>query len=253
MTKIEKHNEVLIEEQNQAKVERLAELVGKKYISLEWHMRRFFGPCLPMLKGARVLDVGCGKGTTTFYAALCGAREIVGLDPEDTGSTHGSIRTFEKIREQLGLLQCVHEPTDFLDYSTKTPFDLVLLYNSINHIREVTSDIRRDPVAHKLQSQVIAQIARVLKINGWVILCDAGRRNLFSDLGLPSPISRRINRKIHQSLGAWRQLLVEHGFGDFCHNWYVPYIVPWARVLLDNPISNYMTFSHFVLRGRKIR
>ncbi len=250
---MKKINEVYIEEQNQGKVERLAELVGKKYISLEWHMHRFFGSCLPMLKDARVLDIGCGKGTTTFYAALCGAKEVVGLDPEAAGSTAGSSRTFLKIREELGLAQCVHRPIDFLSYSTKTPFDLVIMYNSINHIREVTSNIRRDQVAHESQSQVITQIAQMLRVNGWVIFCDASRRNLFNDLGLPSPFSRTINRKVHQSLGAWRYLLAEHGFGDFCHNWYVPYIVPWARVLLDNSISNYLTFSHFVLRSRKIR
>lgn len=216
-------------------------------------MHRFFGPCLPMLKGARVLNVGCGKGTTTFYAALCGAKEVVGLDPEASGSTTGSTQTFSKIREELGLEQCILEPMDFMAYSAETPFDLVLLYNSINHIREVTSDIRRDEAARKSQGRVIAQIAKVLKVNGWVVLCDAGRRNLFGDLGLRSPLAPTISWNAHQNLGAWRRLLAEHGFGDFCHNWYVPYIVPWARVLLDNPISNYLTFSHFVLRGRKIR
>ena len=127
------------------------------------------------------------------------------------------------------------------------------MYNSINIIREVTSDIRRDQVARESQSQVIAQIARMLKVNGWVIFCDASRKNLFVDLGVPSPLRPNINWKIHQSFGAWRQLLIEHGLGDFRHNWYVPYFVPWARFLLDNSISNYLTFSQFVLRSRKIR
>jgi len=216
-------------------------------------MHRFFGLCLPMLKGARVLDVGCGKGTTTFYTALCGAKEVVGLDPEASGSTSGSTRTFSKIREDLGLEQCILEPTDFMAYIAETPFDIVLLYNSINHIREVTSDIQHDEAARESQSRVIAQIAQVLKVNGWVILCDASRRNLFGDLRLRSPLVPTIGWKAHQTLGAWRRLLVEHGFGDFCHNWYVPYIVPWAGILLDNPVSNYLTFSHFVLRGRKIQ
>ncbi len=251
--KIEKDKKVPAEEKEQAKVERLAELVGKKLVSLKWHMHRFFGPCLPMLRDARVLDVGCGKGTTTFYAALCGAKEIVGLDPEASGSTSGSTQTFSKIRDELGLEQCILESTDFMTYSTETPFDLILLYNSINHIREVTSDIRRDEAARKSQSKVVAKIADVLKVNGWVILCDASRRNLFGDLGLRSPLAPTIGWKSHQTLGAWRSLLTEQGFGDFSHNWYVPYIVPWAGVLLDNPVSNYLTFSHFVLRGRKIR
>ncbi|MHC4396449.1 MAG: class I SAM-dependent methyltransferase [Planctomycetota bacterium] len=216
-------------------------------------MHRFFGQCLPMLKAAHVLDVGCGIGTTTFYSALCGASEVVGLEPEAAGSTNDSIRTFLKTREQLDLSQCIHKPTDFLDYSAETPFDFVLLYNSINHIREVSSDIRRDPHARQSQSEVIAQIAEMLKVNGWVILCDASRRNFFADLRLPPLFSRTINRKIHQTPDAWQQLLGEYGFGDFSLNWYVPYIVPWARVLLDNFVSNYLTFSHFVLRGRKIR
>jgi len=216
-------------------------------------MRRFFGPCLPMLKEARVLDVGCGKGTTTFYAALCGAKEVVGLDPEASGSTSGSTQTFSKIQEELALDQCVHKPIDFLTYSPETPFDLVLLYNSINHIREVTSDIQRDEDARKSQNRVVAKIAEVLKVNGWVILCDVSRRNFFGDLRLRCPLAPTINWKTHQTLGTWRRLLTQNGFGDFCHNWYVPYIVPWAGILLDNPISNYLTFSHFVLRGRKTR
>ncbi len=251
--KIEKNNSISTEEQDQAKVKRLAELVGKKLVSLKWHMHRFFGPCLPMLKGARVLDVGCGRGTTTFYAALCGAKEVIGLDPEASGSTAGATQTFLKIREQLGLKQCILKPIDFMIYNTETPFDLILLYNSINHIREVTSDIRRDEAARKSQNQVIAQIAKVLKPNGWVILCDAGRRNFFGDLRLRCPLAPMINWKTHQTLGAWRGLLKENGFDNFCHNWYVPYIVPWAGPLLDNPVSNYLTFSHFVLRGRKIQ
>ena len=252
-SEVEKTKEVAREGQDPAEIERLAGLVGKKRVSLEWHMHRFFGPCLPMLKGARVLDVGCGRGVTTLYAAFCGAKEVVGLDPEAAGSARGSTRRFLKIRDELGLVQCVHKSMDFLAYKTETPFDFVLLYNSINHIREVNSDVRRDPVARESQSQVIAQIAQMLKLNGWVILCDSSRRNLFGDLRLRSPLSRAINRKLHQTPGVWRQLLVEHGFGDFSHNWYVPYIVPWARWLLDNPVSNYLTFSHFVLRGRKIQ
>lgn len=250
--KIKTNNKVSIQEQDKTGIERLAALVGKKPVSLKWHMHRFFGPCLPMLKEARVLDVGCGKGTTTFYAALCGAKEVVGLDPEASGSTSGSTKTFSKIKEELALDQCVHKPIDFLTYSPETLFDLVLLYNSINHIREVTSDIQRDEAARKSQNQVVAKIAEVLKVNGWVILCDVSRRNFFGDLRLRCPLAPTINWKTHQKLGAWRTLLTENGFGDFCHNWYVPYIVPWAGILLDNPVSNYMTFSHFVLRGRKI-
>lgn len=238
---------------NRAQFEHLAELLGQPRFKIEWHMRRFFGPCLSMLKGARVLDVGCGRGITTFCAAFFGANEVVGLEPEAAGGQHGSSQDFIRIRDALGLGQCVCEPTDFMSYRPETGFDFVLLYNSINHIREVTSDVRRDPVARQSQSKVIAQIARMLKPNGWVILCDCSRRSLFGDLHLRCPFRGRIEWKKHQTPGAWRQLLAEEGFGDFCHNWYVPYIAPWTGWLLDNMVSNYLTFSHFVLRGRKIR
>jgi len=251
--KMKRDDGVCTTKQNQAQMERLAELIDKKLVSLEWHMHRFFGHCLPMLRDARVLDVGCGKGTTTFYSALCGAKEVVGLDPETGGSTHGSNKRFLEIREELGLGQCVQEPVDFLSYKNEVPFDMVLLYNTINHIRDVTSDVRYAPEARKSQSRVVAKIAEMLKVGGWVVFCDSSRRNLFGDLGLRSPISPSINRKGHQCPGAWRELFVEQGLGQFSCNRYVPYIVPWACWLLDNPVCDYLTFSHFVMRGRKIR
>ena len=87
------------------KIRILSKLLERPQHKLTWNMRYFFGSYLPYLSNARVLDVGCGKGATTFYAALCGAKDIVAIEPEASGSSHGSSNIFMNIKYTMGFTQ----------------------------------------------------------------------------------------------------------------------------------------------------
>ena len=85
----------------------------------------------------RVLDIGGGRGLFSFYAASCGAEEVICVDPESAGSSLGVHAKFIRIRRLLGLSNVKLEPLAFQEYeSDGKPFDLIILHNSINHLDE---------------------------------------------------------------------------------------------------------------------
>ena len=73
------------------------------------------------LRGARVLDVGCGTGTLSFVAALEGARRVVAFDVD----SHAAFATREQARANgiLGV-SAFAGPLDAL--SAKTRFDVIV-------------------------------------------------------------------------------------------------------------------------------
>ncbi|MBN1435583.1 MAG: class I SAM-dependent methyltransferase [Sedimentisphaerales bacterium] len=233
-------------------INKLAQLLNRSKRNVQGYIQNFWGPCLKFLHNANILDVGCGPGATTFSAAIWGAKQVIGLEPQAAGSSQGSQTTFNKIKNELKLHQCKLEPIDFLKYNPDNPFDIVLFYDSINHIRETTADIRYDTAARQEQKQIIAHVRQVTATNGWVIMCDCSRKNFFGDFGIPSPVMPTINWKTHQCAAAWRSLLQEEGFGNLSINWRVPPRIKWAKPILDNAFVNYLTFSHFILRAQKL-
>ena len=48
------------------------------------------------LSHRHVLDVGCGKGAFTLWPVLQGADFALGIEPESSGSTHGSLQTLRQ-------------------------------------------------------------------------------------------------------------------------------------------------------------
>jgi 2-polyprenyl-3-methyl-5-hydroxy-6-metoxy-1,4-benzoquinol methylase len=91
------------------------------------------------LRDKSVLDIGCGAGITTAYAACQGAKTVVGLEPEMKGSVAGCLDQAREIVRTLdigrGHIQMLPQTIQGYD-SHGVRFDLVLMHNSINHLDE---------------------------------------------------------------------------------------------------------------------
>ena len=128
----------------QARVAMLAAMLRWSVRYTEYRMRWFFGPFRDLIRGARILDVGCGHGAVSFYSACYGAREVVGVEPEAAGSTSGVMRRFSEVREAGRFAQCSIVALDVVRFTDPSGFDAVVLQDSVNHIREVEADAARD-------------------------------------------------------------------------------------------------------------
>jgi len=198
------------------------------------------------LKNKRVLDVGCGKGGLLAWAALQGAAFVLGLEPEEEGAVGGSYATLEKVVSTLSL-DTVEISRSTLDgYSFSKPFDIVILYNVINHLNEhAVVDLHSNPDSHNIFLGIAKKIRSVMAANGVLILADAARSNLWGDLGTKSPFARTLEWRKHQNPAIWRALFEHVGFRTLDLRWSQHYLLgKWS----SNFLMRYVTSSHFVMR-----
>ena len=73
-------------------------------------------------KDKKMLDIGCGTGLFSFYAAYKGVGEVICIEPESEGSEFDSIGKFKKSRDLLHVRDIVK-----LDKN-----ELTLFFNSTN-------------------------------------------------------------------------------------------------------------------------
>jgi cyclopropane fatty-acyl-phospholipid synthase-like methyltransferase len=141
------------------------------------------------LRDKVVLDVGSGRGLLSFVAAASGARRVVALEPEAEGSTSGVVDAFAAVQRRLSLNNLSLYGTRLQEYDyAEAPFDIVVLYNSINHIDEhACIKYRMDPASKEIYINLFKKIYQNTRMGGTIVIADCSSRNLFGDIGLRNP------------------------------------------------------------------
>jgi SAM-dependent methyltransferase len=231
----------------------VARLVGYRNLRRYQSRADFLFRDIP-LSGSRVLDVGCGRGTWAVWAALHGAGYVLGLEPESDGSSNGSLKTFHRLIAELDLervegsslpVQKLPVPID--------PFDLVILYNVINHLNEdAVQRLHKDPAAVNSYKALLGHLRQLLRPGGVLVMADCGRNNFWHKRGWQSPIDPNIEWDKHQDPETWISIFGQAGFRLQDQRWspFYPFY-PLGR-LLANRLTQHLTASHFVLRFRAV-
>jgi len=167
-----------------------------------------------------MLEIGCGKGLFCFWAALQGAKEVIGLD-QPAHNADEDQREFEALAEQLQLSQARISHCRFQEYNpAEDTFDIVLSVSSINFLDEKSCiRLRESPLAVMAYERIFRRMARMIKPGGKLIIMDAARHNFFGDLGFRNPASPCVDWFKHQQPEYWAQLLQNCGFGRADIRW----------------------------------
>lgn len=192
------------------------------------------------------MEVGCGRGPFALWAALHGAADVLGIEPEVEGSTSGSLAAFRAQVKQLGLtnIRATNQRLEELEDSHS--YDLIILFNVINHLDEdAVQRLHNDPAARQRYAPILAHLRRLLAPHGVLIVADCARSNLWGRLGLRSPFAPTIAWHKHQDPPVWKELFESSGFRLRDVRWSP--LHPLGR-LTSNALVNFLTASHFVLR-----
>ena len=200
------------------------------------------------LRGKRVLEIGCGKGALLAWAALQDAEFVLGLEPEEDGARSGSYNVLERVVSDLKLDTVEIRASKLDDQFFSEPFDIIILYNVINHLDEqAVKDLHRNPASYSTFLDIVRKIKTLTARKGIVILADAARSNLWGDLGSRSPFAKSIEWNKHQDPMTWQRLFEEVGFKLLDLRWSHLYpLGKWSSTFL----IHYVTISHFVMRFR---
>jgi len=136
---------------------------------------------------------------------------------------------------------------DFLQ-SYKEHFDLIILYNVINHLAEdAVPLLPHDSTATELHVEKLRMLCQALNPGGWLVMTDCARSNFWTTFGLRSPFDRGIEWHKHQNPDVWEALAKKAGFKRYDLRW--SYLYPLKRITA-NYLCNFLTISHFVMRLR---
>lgn len=215
---------------------------------VQWRFERYLFPGVDFL-GKRFLDIGGGAGTHSFYAACCGASEVVCLEPELEGSSTGMQLAFRERAEKLGIDNARLLSLTFQQFESDTPFDILFCHNAVNHLDEAAVvRCHHDESAQRVYVELFKKMRRLCVKGGYLIIADASRYNLWATLKRRNPLMPTIEWHKHQSPRVWRRLLEQAGFRTVSIRWKSPArLGKFGQLLLGNEWANYFLWSHFCM------
>jgi SAM-dependent methyltransferase len=204
------------------------------------------------LRQMSVLDVGGGTGLHSLFAASCGAREVVCLEPELEGSgghEHDMLDLMVRKFPQVS----VHK-TSLQTFKTEdSHFDVIIMHNVINHLSEADCvNLLTSDAAKSAYRTIFARISRLSSSDATAVIADCDRANFFADHGMANPIAGSIEWMKHQSPTVWSSMLSDHGWIEVSTRWLTPFVALSA----DGPerfghLLSYYLNSHYCLRMQK--
>lgn len=237
----------MLSTQNMKTLDLAGKLVG--YASRERYQVRgnFLFAGIP-LQGADVLEVGCGTGAWAIWAALHGARRVVGIEPEADGSGADGLAQFRHTTAVLGLANHIEVGSQTLQELSPAEqrFDVVVMYDVINHLdEEAVVALHHDPAALERYMVQLQHLRSLMHPHGWVVVADCARDNFWNQLGWRSPVASVIEWHKHQNPEVWINVFSKVGFQCVDLRWSP--LQPFTK-LTANRLVQYLTCSHFVLR-----
>jgi cyclopropane fatty-acyl-phospholipid synthase-like methyltransferase len=198
---------------------------------------------------SRVLDIGCGRGAHTLWAALHGASSVVALEPEGDGSTAGSAAVLADLIGALELGDRVELRRVGLEkFDGAGEFDVAIMDSVVNHLNEpAVVRLHRDPVAVAEYVGMLEHLRSLLRPGAFVIVADVGRRSIWRTIGRQGPWTHDIEWKKHQQPRTWIDVFRRAGLDIHDVRW-LP--LKGTGRLTGNAFVQYFTMAHFVLRFR---
>ncbi|QXE91671.1 class I SAM-dependent methyltransferase [Geomonas subterranea] len=204
------------------------------------------------LKGKRVLEIGSGSGVLSMWAGLCGASEVVALEPLEEGS--GSFKRgriyddFASMTRALGLETTRILPKAVQHFRGEGTFDLVLSNASINHLDEPNCVTLKSSVqSREVYLDVLRGIAQDMNRGGKLIIMDVSSENMFNDLGLTNPFMKTIEWHKHHTPQLWGEICSQAGFSEPLITWPSGRYLRYLRIYSRPSWCSYLTDSLFRL------
>ena len=208
------------------------------------------------IRDAVVLDIGSGRGLTSLWLALQGARYVVSMEPELGGSRSGVLHLQRKRIADLELEQIEIVTSDFEQYLPQQLFDLIVSNASINHLDESERDARRDSDTFESFVEIAKQIRSWLRPGGTAVITDACRYSFWTQamrFGLPRRLCysrlRTIEWRLHQQPAVWKQIFFAAGFSRCSIDYPVPFRLKKFAPIINSAPASWLLQGEFIMRA----
>jgi broad-specificity NMP kinase len=219
--------------------------------NLNFHLRELFSGV--DFEGKDFLDIGAGAGIYCFYAVVKGANIAIGLEPMLDGSAFERKAKFKTLRKHLIFPGVNLYAKTFQNYRVTKKFDVVTLYNSVNHLNEEACATLGEKESSRIAYlQIFRKLFSLCSPGANLILCDSSSSNLSSLLKIRHPLFPAIEWQKHQKPDTWKDLLLEVGFVEPKLRWTtMNSLRTIGKALMGNRLVSYLMASHFCLSVKK--